>query len=115
MILLGALLIAGQAQSAPFFDGSVTMTLQPRYGTVARLRGPAVNELFHRLRFAAVGTRLVEVNRFFNRFEYRSGRELGGERDYWPRPVEFIDRRARDSEDLAVTQHFVLRALGVPD
>lgn len=115
VMLLGILLAAGQVRAAPFVDASMAAKLQSQYGAHARIRGLSVNRLVERLRFADVATQLTEVNRFFNRFDYRSDSELWNKSDYWTSPVEFIGRHAGDCEDFAITKYFVLRALGVPD
>ena len=115
IILLGALVAPDYARSAPIFDTSEIASPQVTSGALTHARAIAVDRLIHRLRFADVDTQLAEVNRFFNRFEYRSDVDVWGKWDYWANPVEFVRRGAGDCEDFAISKYFMLRTLGVPD
>ncbi len=89
--------------------------LKHEYSEQAWRRGLAINRLIDELRDAPEATKLTEINRFFNRFEYREDRELWGESDYWATPNEFIGRHRGDCEDFVIAKYFALRKLGVPD
>jgi predicted transglutaminase-like cysteine proteinase len=55
------------------------------------------------------------VNRFINKWQYRSDRETFGRSDYWATPVEFL-RVSGDCEDYAIAKYVSLRRLGfAPD
>ena len=54
---------------------------------------------------------LQAVNRFFNRWPYRSDREVYGASEYWATPSEFM-ARSGDCEDYAIAKFFALRELG---
>lgn len=56
--------------------------------------------------------KLVEVNKFFNRWPYRSDLDIYGVMDYWATPAEFI-KNSGDCEDYAITKMFALIQLGV--
>lgn len=55
---------------------------------------------------------LLEVNKFFNRWPYRTDIDLYGLVDYWATPAEFI-KSSGDCEDYAITKMFALIQLGV--
>lgn len=54
---------------------------------------------------------LRAVNRFINRWEYRSDQEVYGQSDYWASPLEFF-RNSGDCEDYAIAKYVSLRKLG---
>ncbi len=54
---------------------------------------------------------LQAVNRFFNRWPYRSDREVYKVGEYWATPSEFM-ARSGDCEDYAIAKFFALRELG---
>jgi predicted transglutaminase-like cysteine proteinase len=54
---------------------------------------------------------LQAVNRFFNRWPYRSDREIYRVGEYWASPSEFM-ARSGDCEDYAIAKFFALRELG---
>ncbi|MGH6947703.1 MAG: transglutaminase-like cysteine peptidase [Kiloniellales bacterium] len=51
------------------------------------------------------------VNRFFNRWPYKSDKEIYGVREYWATPTEFLSRSG-DCEDYSIAKYYALRALG---
>ena len=55
--------------------------------------------------------KLHAVNRFFNRWPYKTDRELYGRREFWASPSEFM-ARSGDCEDYAIAKFFALRQLG---
>lgn len=55
---------------------------------------------------------LSEVNKFFNRWPYRSDMDVYGLIDYWSTPAEFL-KKSGDCEDYAITKFFALIQLGV--
>lgn len=56
---------------------------------------------------------LDEINRFLNRWTYRTDMENFGVEDYWESPLEFLERSG-DCEDYAIIKYVSLKALGVP-
>ena len=89
--------------------------LRSHYSEQAHARGLAVNRLIEDLRGADIELQLREVNRFYNRFEYREDRDHWGEEDYWATPSEFIGTHRGDCEDFVIAKYFTLRQLGIPD
>ena len=55
--------------------------------------------------------KLHAVNRFFNRWPYKTDREIYGRREVWASPEEFLVRSG-DCEDFAIAKFFALRQLG---
>lgn len=85
------------------------------YDDPARQRGLALNALLGELSSKSIEQKLIEVNRFFNRFKYQEDLILWGEEDYWATPEEFIGVYSGDCEDYVIAKYFALRALGVED
>ena len=54
---------------------------------------------------------LQAINGFFNRWPYRSDREIYGIGEYWAAPSEFL-ARSGDCEDYVIAKFFALRELG---
>ncbi len=54
---------------------------------------------------------LQAINRFFNRWPYKSDRETYGAAEYWAAPDEFM-AYSGDCEDYAIAKFFALRELG---
>ncbi|MDX1401026.1 MAG: transglutaminase-like cysteine peptidase [Kiloniellales bacterium] len=55
--------------------------------------------------------KILNVNRYFNRWPYKLDREIYGTSEYWASPMEFM-RRSGDCEDFAIAKFFALRHLG---
>ncbi len=55
--------------------------------------------------------KLHAVNRFFNRWPYKSDSEAFGRREFWASPIMFMSRSG-DCEDYAIAKYFALRQLG---
>ncbi|MCL2123468.1 MAG: transglutaminase-like cysteine peptidase, partial [Desulfovibrionaceae bacterium] len=58
---------------------------------------------------------LIAVNKFFNRYPYRTDMEAYGVLDYWATPAEFM-KKSGDCEDYSIIKYYALKQLGVdPD
>ncbi len=57
------------------------------------------------------GDQLQAINRFFNRWPYKSDREIYRASEYWAAPDEFM-AYSGDCEDYAIAKFFALRELG---
>lgn len=81
----------------------------------ARACDSAVLESWRELIVAARGLnrlhQLDAVNRFVNRWPYKSDSEIYGLREYWATPSEFLSRSG-DCEDYSIAKYYALRALG---
>ena len=53
------------------------------------------------------------VNRFWNRWPYRTDPEVYGKQDYWAAPYEFL-AKSGDCEDYSIIKYYTLKELGVP-
>lgn len=103
-----------------------TIKNMPQWDRIMRLYGDKKSldqdfsgvqkEEWARLKAAVAGLdtleMLHEVNKFFNRWPYRTDIDLYGLVDYWATPAEFI-RSSGDCEDYAITKMFSLIQLGV--
>ena len=99
----------------PFFDLLILDRLKKDYGEEAVSRGQQLNNLLLELKNKDIQTKLLEVNRFFNKFKHQLDIDVWGESDYWATPEEFIGKYTGDCEDYVVAKYFTLRYLGVPD
>ena len=89
--------------------------LKIKYSDQAYRRGLAINKLLNELEGKEIQKQLVEVNRFFNQFEYQEDHVQWGKQDYWATPGEFLGTQKGDCEDFVIAKYFALRKLGVPD
>ena len=118
LLLSGALITAilpGTQLAGPLVGKEMLSKLQTQYSEQAYQRGLAINRLLARLEGEDIQIQLTEVNRFFNRFEYREDQAHWGQQDYWATPNEFIGTHMGDCEDFVIAKYFALRKLGVPD
>jgi len=118
LTLCCAALLAGLPESraaSPWMNNEMLNLLKHEYSEQAYRRGLAVNRLLLELEGQPVERQLLEVNRFFNQFEYREDHDHWGEQDYWATPAEFIGTNRGDCEDYVIAKYFALRKLGVPD
>ena len=125
------LLFPGGAQAGPRLFGTVEfqMELKKPAGwleAIKRNRSSPIffdekrfnaSTLWKDLKRQAEGKPLVEqlslVNSFWNRWPYRTDKEVYGKADYWAAPYEFL-AKSGDCEDYCITKYFTLKALGVP-
>ena len=64
--------------------------VEKKYGEYAKRRLIAWYQLSNDDKNKDEKTKVEDVNRFFNLFEYKSDKELWGKSDYWATPLEFI-------------------------
>ena len=116
LLVAAMLATAPMRQSAsPLVSNDMLNQLKSEYSEQAWRRGLAINQLIEELRDQPIETKLREINRFFNRFEYVEDHDHWGEEDYWATPGEFIGTHKGDCEDFVIAKYFALRKLGVPD
>lgn len=96
-------------------DENVLRQAERQYGTEARGRLLAWQDLIRGAGKLAESERLEKVNGFFNGFDFVSDRSHWGIDDYWATPVELIASGGGDCEDFALAKYFTLKALGVPE
>ena len=65
------------------------------------------------LKDATEQEKLVKVNDFFNRLQWKDDREVWGQKDYWATRMEFLGKGAGDCEDFVTAKYFTLKQLGV--
>ena len=108
-------LLPSQQAASPLVSNEMLDKLKSEYSEQAFRRGVAINQLLAELEGQHIDKQLVEVNRFFNQFEYREDHLHWGQQDYWATPQEFIGTHKGDCEDFVIAKYFALRKLGVPD
>tara|TARA_R110002074_G_scaffold136960_1_gene281822 strand:- start:102 stop:755 length:654 start_codon:yes stop_codon:yes gene_type:complete len=109
------LAVPGVQRADPLLTGQMLENLQNEYSDQAFRRGLAINRLLSELQDQDIRSQLIEVNRFFNQFEYVEDSVQWGENDYWATPQEFLGTQKGDCEDFVIAKYFALRKLGVPD
>ena len=107
--------LPAQQSASPLVSNEMLNQLKSEYSEQAYRRGVAINRLIDELKDQPIEKQLTEINRFFNRFEYREDHQHWGEQDYWATPNEFIGTHKGDCEDFVIAKYFALRKLGVPD
>ena len=110
-----AIVFSGQQLAGPLLSTDMLNHLKTEYSVEAYRRGLAINKLLLELKNQGIQKQLVEVNRFFNQFEYQEDHIHWGEQDYWATPSEFLGTQKGDCEDFVIAKYFALRTLGVPD
>lgn len=88
---------------------------EQQYGTEARNRLLAWQDLIRGAGGLTEREKLEKVNRFFNAFDFVSDRSHWGIEDYWATPVELVASNGGDCEDFALAKYFTLKAVGVPE
>ena len=114
LVIALTLFLPGQS-ATPLVSQEMLRQLKNNYSSEAYRRGQALNNLLASLQNKSVDTKLKEVNRFFNQFQYKEDIDQWGVNDYWATPQEFIGTQQGDCEDFVVAKYFSLRKLGVPD
>ena len=107
--------LPAQQSASPLVSNEMLNQLKSEYSEQAYRRGVAINRLIEELKDQPIEKQLTEINRFFNRFEYKEDHQHWGEQDYWATPNEFIGTHKGDCEDFVIAKYFALRKLGVPD
>jgi len=110
-----AVVFPGQQLAGPLLSTDMLDNLKTEYSAEAYRRGLSINKLLVALKHQGIQKQLLEVNRFFNQFEYQEDHIHWGEQDYWATPSEFLGTQKGDCEDFVIAKYFALRALGVPD
>lgn len=68
----------------------------------------------HQLRGLPLEEQVIRINRWINKFQYRSDLAAYGKSDYWASPLQFL-ANSGDCEDYAIIKYVSLRLLGVPE
>lgn len=110
-LLFPAVLLYAQ----PFINNPMLNGLNDEYGELAYRRGMDLNELISNLRDKHVEQQLIEVNQYFNQYQYKDDYAQWGAQDYWQTPAEFVGTNSGDCEDYVIAKYFVLRFLGVAE
>ena len=111
--LASALFVFAIFAGGEFIKASTYDKIAKVYGQNAKKRVVALNELMVSLKDATEQEKLVKVNDFFNRLQWKDDREVWGQKDYWATRMEFLGKGAGDCEDLVTAKYFTLKQLGV--
>jgi len=95
------------------FTDLIVNNFRVRYGQPATERLLSWEQLMQTSANEATRTKLIRVNDFFNRFTWRTDREIWGNRDYWATPMEMIGVDAGDCEDYSIAKYISLLKMGV--
>ena len=96
-----------------FIKASTYDKITKIYGENARKRVVALNELMVNLKNATEQEKLIKVNDFFNRLQWKDDKEVWGKKDYGATRMEFLGKGAGDCEDFVTAKYFTLKQLGV--
>jgi len=110
-----AVVFPGQQLASPLLSTDMLNNLKTEYSAEAYRRGLEINKILVALKHQDIQKQLLEINRFFNQFEYQEDHIHWGKQDYWATPSEFLGTQKGDCEDFVIAKYFALRALGVPD
>ncbi len=88
--------IPGQHLASPLVSKDMLNHLKSEYSDQAYRSGLAINRLLVELEGKDIQKQLVEVNRFFNQFEYQQDLAHWGVQDYWATPGEFLGTQQGD-------------------
>lgn len=111
--LASALFVFAIFAGGEFIKASTYDKIAKVYGQNAQKRVVALNELMVSLKDATEQEKLVKVNDFFNRLQWKDDREVWGQKDYWATRMEFLGKGAGDCEDFVTAKYFTLKQLGV--
>ena len=111
--LASALFVFAIFAGGEFIKASTYDKIAKIYGENARKRVVALNELMVNLKNATEQEKLIKVNDFFNRLQWKDDREVWGQKDYWATRMEFLGKGAGDCEDFVTAKYFTLKQLGV--
>jgi len=97
------------------FGEELLRWMESRYGTAARDRVVALQELVVDGQSIGERSKLDRVNAFFNRVGYASDYARWDQKDYWATPFEVLGLNSADCEDYAIAKYFTLVSMGVDE
>jgi predicted transglutaminase-like cysteine proteinase len=111
-----ALLLAGAAVGTGLAISDALLSwMEERYGSDARARVEALQQLVGTAPQLDEPAKLQRVNGFFNRVNYDSDYALWDQKDYWATPFEVLGINSADCEDYAISKYFTLISMGVEE
>ncbi len=110
LLLAGWVSAAGLAFSEALFDW-----MERTYGSEARQRVIALQQLVDTGSELSDTQKLKRVNAFFNRVKYDSDYALWDQKDYWATPFEVLGVNSADCEDYAISKYFTLISMGMAE
>jgi predicted transglutaminase-like cysteine proteinase len=95
------------------FSPELFESIEKKYGVNAREAVKKWQLSLESIRNENIQDQLFEVNRFFNKLEFKEDIEHWNQNDYWATPIEFLATEAGDCEDYTIAKYFSLLELGV--
>jgi len=113
--ILAVLAIAGPVITRGSFhiDRNILEQAEKKYGTDARARLIAWEDLIREDTSSSDLEKLEKVNRFHNQMTFVDDMRHWGQEDYWATPIEFLASHGGDCEDFSIAKYFTLKAMGV--
>ncbi len=97
------------------FGEDLLRWMESRYGSAARDRVVALQQLVEDGQRESERTKLQRVNAFFNRVNYASDYARWDQKDYWATPFEVLGLNSADCEDYAIAKYFTLVSMGIDE
>lgn len=114
--IFGALLFLVSSYAAINISTKLLTKIENKYGSEARSRVIAWQQLMRRKDFASEKDKLKAVNDFFNKkMTFVDDIVHWKKKDYWATPIEFLGSNGGDCEDYSIAKYFTLKELGVPE
>jgi predicted transglutaminase-like cysteine proteinase len=96
-------------------DASIVDAAEKKYGSEARERLLAWQQVIRDDESGNDLQKLQKVNIFFNQLNFVSDSIHWQKDDYWATPIEFLASDGGDCEDFALAKYFTLKLLGVAE
>ena len=87
---------------------------EKKYGKRAKNRLESYYQILNKTKTKSTREQLININNFFNRFQYKKDQINWNKSEYWANIKEFIIKGSGDCEDYAIAKYFTLLRLGVP-
>ncbi|GBL04860.1 transglutaminase-like cysteine peptidase [Glaciecola sp. KUL10] len=97
------------------FTEELFSQITQRYNQAASERVREWQSIIEANQSSDVQDQLFEINRFFNRLEFKDDIDHWNQPDYWATPIEFLATQAGDCEDYTIAKYFSLLELGIPN
>lgn len=96
-----------------FFSKNAISKFQKLYGSRAKKRLIALDNLMQEIKNNSEENKIQKVNNFFNQLQFLDDIKVWQQSDYWASRIEFLGKGAGDCEDFVIAKYFTLKQLGV--
>ncbi len=109
------LLLLALTMTVGAWNSALMLERAAQRGPALRQQVAALLEMVGQQGKAPPMERTRRVNEFFNQHVvWTDDLEVWGQADYWASPLDMLDKRAGDCEDLAMGKYFTLLGMGFP-